>query len=401
MSVVARLAETSEEPVRRHLRVLQVGKFYPPHHGGIESHIRALSTELRRHVDVRVVVASEDRRDSVEILDAVEVKRIGTRFTLAGAPVCPGMAAEIRRSGADIVHLHLPNPAAVLAYLASGHRGTLVVSYHSDIVRQRLLGTFFDPFLQWALRRAAAIVVATPNYLDSSPTLSRHRDRCVVIPYGVLQSDYEVADNEVQALRRRFGDRIVLGVGRLVYYKGFEHIIDAMPSVDGHLLIVGDGPLRADLEARAVARGVADRVTFVGGVERTAPYYHAADVFVLASVARSEAFGIVQLEAMACGTPVVNTGLTSGVPFVSRDGETGITVPPGDPAALAIATNRLLDDARLRTAYGAAARERVLAEFDQGEMGERMLELYEQLISRTVATQRGPVALRPGVDCAL
>jgi rhamnosyl/mannosyltransferase len=311
------------------------------------------------------------------------------------------MVRGIRESGADIVHLHLPNPAAVLAYLASGHRGRLVVSYHSDVVRQRFLAAAFEPFLQWLLRRAEAIIVATPNYLDSSPALARHRDRCIVIPYGVSDTEFQATDAEVAALRQRYGDRIVLGVGRLVYYKGFEHIIDAMTEIEGHLLIVGDGPLRPELEARAVARGISDRVTFLGMVERTAPFYHVADVFVLASVARSEAFGIVQLEAMACGTPVVNTRLASGVPYVSRHGETGITVPPGDPVALAAAVNRILGDSALRHLYGSAARVRVRDVFDQDDMGERMLELYELVLSPAANGSRAPMPLRPGVDCAL
>jgi rhamnosyl/mannosyltransferase len=311
------------------------------------------------------------------------------------------MVRAISESGADIVHLHLPNPAAVLAYLASGHRGRLVVSYHSDVVRQRFLGAAFAPFLQWVLRRAEAIIVATPNYLDSSPALAPHRDRCCVIPYGISDADFEATDTEVDALRQKYGERIVLSVGRLVYYKGFEHIIDAMASVEGQLLIVGDGPLRPELEARARARGVADRVTFLGKVERTAPFYHAADVFVLASVARSEAFGIVQLEAMACGTPVVNTRLASGVPYVSRHEETGITVPPGDPVALARAVNHLLADADLRHSYGLAARERVREEFDQDYMGERMLDLYEQILAPISTGMRPSLTLRPGVDCAL
>src|SRR6185503_13936130 len=119
--------------------------------------------------------------------------------------------------------------------------------------------------------------------------------------------------------------------------KGFEYLVQAMEKVDGRLLIIGDGPLRESLMQQAKARGILDRVVFLGEISDISPYYHAADVFALASVARSEAFGIVQLEAMACGKPVVNTNLDSGVPFVSLHGETGLTVPPQDPDALAFA----------------------------------------------------------------
>jgi rhamnosyl/mannosyltransferase len=382
-------------------RVLQVGKYYAPYPGGIESHLQSLCEQLVGRVDLSVLVSNDGTDSVVETVNGVSVRRFGRSMTLAGAPICPGMIRAIAESDADIIHLHLPNPAAALAYLASGHRGRLVVSYHSDVVRQRFLGAAFAPFLQWVLRRAEAILVATPNYLHSSPALARHRDRCVVIPYGISDSDFKASDAEVDAIRKKYGGRIVLSVGRLVYYKGFEHVIDAMREIDGHLLIVGDGPLRQELEARARSQKVAGRITFLGKVERTAAFYHAADVFVLASVARSEAFGIVQLEAMACGTPVVNTRLESGVPYVSRHEETGITVPPGNAGALARAVNRILDDEVLRNAYGSAARNRVRDEFDQEHMGERMLELYELLLSAVPTDVRGAVALHPRVDCAL
>jgi rhamnosyl/mannosyltransferase len=161
------------------------------------------------------------------------------------------------------------------------------------------------------------------------------------------------------------------------------HLIDAMRSIDGHLLIVGEGHLREELEKQARAQQVSAKISFLGEVHNhdIVPYYHAADVFALASIARSEAFGIVQLEAMACGKPVVNTNLDSGVPCVSLAGQTGLTVPPGDSAALAGAINKLLDDAELRNAYGLAARARVEREFDQDVMLDRMVGLYSQLLS--------------------
>lgn len=372
----APLATSAGRPVR----VLQVGKFYPPHHGGIETHLKVLSEQLREHVELKVVVANGARNDVAETVERVEVERVGTALTLAGAPICPGMVRRIREADADIVHLHLPNPAAVLAYLASGHRGRLVVSYHSDVVRQRMLDTAFRPVLNFLLDRCDAIIAATPNYVRSSPVLARYRDRCRVIPYGIPVGAAPRPSAEADEVRARFGRPLVVSVGRLVYYKGFESLIEAMREVDGHLLIVGEGPLRGRLEAHARSCGVEDRVTLLGRVADAAPYYQAADVFVLASVARSEAFGIVQLEAMACGKPVVNTQLDSGVPYVSRDGETGLTVPPADPAALARAVNALLGDSGLRERYGTAARARVEEEFDQGVMVQRILQLYGDVL---------------------
>ena len=368
----------------RRLRVLQVGKYYPPYMGGIETHLEALSLELREHVDVRVAVANDGFRRTYEVRDGVPVTRVGTFFRLAHAPVCPGLLTEIHRAGADIVHIHLPHPVALLALSASRHRGPLVLTYHSDVVRQSGWARLFRPILQSALTRSAAIVATSARYVESSPVLSMHREKCRVIPYGIRLEDWQQPPRAaVSRLRAEFGERIVLAVGRLTYYKGFEFLVRAMRDIDGRLLVIGQGPYRETLERVARESGVDGRVMFLGEIQNQdiRPYYHAADVFVLPSVARSEAFGIVQLEAMACGTPVVNTMLPSGVPSVSVDGITGLTVPPADAGALSAAINALLANPDQRAAYGAAGRDRVEREFSVEVMAERVRALYDEVVS--------------------
>jgi glycosyltransferase involved in cell wall biosynthesis len=377
-------------PGARRLKVLQVGKFYPPHMGGIETHLEALCGQLAGACDLRVIVASENREASNEVLNGVRLSRVPTQLTFAATPLCPGMIGKIRQSGADIVHLHLPNPGAVLAYLASGHRGRLVITYHSDTVRQKVLGALFDPWLQAALRRAVAIVATSPDYLRTSASLAPHRDRCHVIPYGIALERFEHCDPDARdTLRRQFGERLIISVGRLVYYKGFEFLIRAMTEVRGKLLIIGGGPLEPKLRRMTAELGLQDKVVFAGEIqnENVIPYYHASDIFALASIARSEAFGIVQIEAMAAGIPVVNTRLDSGVPFVSLDGETGLTVPPEDPSALAAALNRLLDDPALRRSLGDRARLRARSEFSIEAMTARMLALYETVAHQQPSAQ--------------
>jgi len=358
-----------------------VGKFYPPHLGGIETHVQTLCMELREFVDLEVIVANGNGREERGLEDGVPVRRLATPASFLGAPLSLGMIRAIRRSPADIVHLHLPHPIAVLSYLASGHRGRLVVSYHSDVVRQRITGMAFTPILRRLMGKANAIVAASPNYVISSPILSRFRDRCHVIPYGIPSEKYARRDEAAIAeVRQRYGPRMVLSVGRLVSYKGFEYLVEAMRSVRGTLVVIGEGPLRRSLEERVAAAGLGNRVHLLGGVSDLLPFYQAADVFALASVARSEAFGIVQAEAMAAGTPVVNTALNSGVPFVSIGGVTGLTVEPKNPGAMAEALNRLLDDPSQRAEFGAAARERAVREFASDVMVRRMLGLYESVL---------------------
>jgi glycosyltransferase involved in cell wall biosynthesis len=368
--------------MQRRLRVLHVGKFYPPHRGGVESHVETLARELSADVDVQVLVSSDGRQTVRETVDGIPVTRIGTVAAFASASINPGMARAIREANADVVHFHHPNPTAVLSYLASGRRGPLVVTYHSDIIRQRAMGAAFGPVLHRFLRGAHAILASSPDYAASSPVLQKHAERVRIVPFGIRAGEFETADAEqVAAIRAQHGPRLVVGAGRLVYYKGFDYLVRSMADVDGRLVILGDGPLRAELRALAARMGVADRVDLPGSVPALAPWYHAADVFALPAVARSEAFGLVQLEAMAAGTPVVNTWLDSGVPFVSRDGETGITVPPADVDALAAALDRLLDDAPLRRRMGEAGRLRVHREFSLERMVARTLAVYRESVT--------------------
>lgn len=367
--------------LKKRLRVLHVGKYYPPFMGGMETHLQALCEKMSGRVDVKVVVANAARQTSKEVSEGVEVTRLATMFNFAAAPICPALPGEIYKTPADIVHIHVPNPTAILAFLASNHKGRLVVTYHSDTIRQRVLGRAFEPVLHRALRLSSAIIATSPNYIESSEVLSLHRSRCSVIPHGIELERFERLQAEkVAEIRSQYGPRIVLSVGRLIYYKGFDHLIRAMARVDGRLLIVGNGPLRSKLEEQARELGVGERIVFLGEVDDVTAYYQAADIFALASTARSEAFGIVQLEAMACGKPVVNTGLQSGVPFVSIDRQTGITVPPEDAYALAEAINLLFADDSLRLSYGAAARSRARQEFSLDKMVDRTIELYQEVM---------------------
>jgi rhamnosyl/mannosyltransferase len=361
--------------------VLHVGKYYPPYFGGIETHIHTLCAELLKFIDVRVLVANTERHDSEEVWGTVPVTRAGTVMRLAGAPVCLSMAQKIRASEADLVHIHMPNPTAALAYLVSGFNGPLVLSWHSDVVRQKVLKALFSPVERKLISHARAIIASSPDYLAYSPALYRHRARCHVIPYGIPVPTANGRDSvHIANIRRLYGRPLLLSVGRMVLYKGYRYLVRAMKQVQATLLLIGDGPERARLQQEVRAGGMGDKIRFLGAVEDTAPYYHSCDVFVLPSITRNEAFGIVQLEAMACGKPVVNTQLRSGVPFVSVNGFTGMTVPAADSDALAHAINVLLEDPARRSAYAIAAQERVMREFSLDNMVSQTLRLYQQIV---------------------
>jgi rhamnosyl/mannosyltransferase len=250
------------------------------------------------------------------------------------------------------------------------------VTYHSDIVRRELAMKGYAPLLRRFLTDADRIVTTSPNLLANSQYLSPFAQKCRVIP-PVIDADryrtYDGSDLELVDPTRP----TVLFVGRLSYYKGLPDLLEASRRLDAEVIIAGDGKQRARLEAKASTLDVTDRVRFLGYVsDRKLEYlYHNADVFVLPSTEPSEAFGIVQLEAMASGLPVVNTDLETGVPWVSQHGETGLTVPPGDADSLADAIEALLSDPERRARFGTNARNRIETTFDI----DRSLDAHERL----------------------
>lgn len=368
------------------MNVLQVSKYYYPTLGGIERVVQTLAEGLNRpERTMRVLAAASDGRGSLETIHGVRTRKVTTLGEVASTPLAPTFPARLALDGrdADILHYHLPNPLAVASHLLAGSDDARVVAtYHSDIVKQRTALTFYRPLLHRFLRRADRIVTTSPNLLEHSEHLGPYAGKTTVIPLSIDLEEYGEYEGPHFDLPTRPERPTLLFVGRLNYYKGVEYLVDAMAGVDADLLIVGDGDRRAELEARVRDRGLADRVSFLGKVEeqKLRYCYREADVFVLPSVEPSEAFGIVQLEAMASGTPVVNTDLPSGVPWVSLDGETGLTVPPRDADALRDALVRLVEDPALRETYGRNARRRVEENFTREERLERVAALYDELL---------------------
>ena len=378
------------------MRVLQLGKYYEPYVGGIETHLGLLADGLHaRGVNVEVLVHGEGVRTTRERVRGIPVTRVGAIGRLMSTEISPRLIGEIERKY-DLLHLHTPHPMGMAAYLAARKPPhALVVTHHSDVVRQVRLKRLLHPLFRGVLSRADAIVATSQRYLESSDELGPYKNKVNIIPYGIDLQQFSPALREspgAVALRQRYGDRLILSAGRLIYYKGFEVLIDAMQRIEGHLLLVGDGPLRAALGERVRRNGVQDRVTLIGPVPNSGmgSFYGAADVFVLPSIARSEAFGIVQIEALAAGLPVVNTSIDSGVPEVSVDELTGLTVQPNDSNALARAVMRVLDDPALASRFGTAGRKRAVDAFTAERMLQQTMALYSQVL--TAGAGRAPRA---------
>jgi len=368
------------------LRVLHVGKFYPPAPGGMEKMVQSLCEGERPGVDSHVLVANTSAHTVREAWRGVPVTRVASFGSIGSVGICPGFPFALAAASRDVTVLHEPNPVALVSDCVTLSRGPLVVWFHSEVVRpQWKYELMYRPFLRRVLSRASRIVVSSPRLAEYARELSDFRHKCVVIPFGLDTS--HLAETPAIAARaagiaREFPGPRVLFVGRLVPYKGVDVLIDAMAGVQATCLIVGDGPLRASLESHAASRGVSSRVRFLGGVSDAdlAAHLHACDLFVLPSVTRQETFGVVQLEAMACGRPVVSTDLETGVPWVNQHESTGLVVRPGDAAALAAALTRLSADPALRERFGAAGRARVASHFTVEAMTRATTALYQGIV---------------------
>lgn len=369
------------------MKILQINKFYYPVIGGIERVVQIISEGLRDKTDIRVLACQKEGRTVQETINDVPILKASSVGVAFSMPVSLSFFYWFNRmkKDSDILHLHMPFPLGDIALSLFGFKGKVVLWWHSDIVRQKRLMFFYKPFLKKVLRRADMIIAATQGHVDDSDYLPDYRDKCVIIPYGIPAA-LCVKSDDAQPSRLKSSDAPVsfLFVGRLVAYKGCEVLLDAFSKTTGtELVIIGEGPLEMGLKEQANRQGITERVQFWGSVNdaRLAQAFEQCDVFVLPSVQKSEAFGLVQAEAMACGKPVINTQLPGGVPYVSLDGVTGITVPPSEVAALARAMQTLADDPSLRAAYGKAARRRAREEFSMEVMLNRVFEQYEKLIA--------------------
>lgn len=387
------------------MRVLHLGKFYPPASGGMEVHVQTLAraqAALGARVEVLCINHAQGgdgvshefhgRSPTREEWDGtVRVTRVGRWASLLRMDVMPELPRALLQAlmrGVDIVHLHTPNPTMVLALDALPWLPPLVITHHSDIIRQKVAGALFRPFELVLYTRARRLLATSSAYVPGSPLLKRFRNKVRELPLGLELEPFLKPSPEALAAEARWreqaGTPLWLMVGRLVYYKGLFTALEALTRVPGQLMVVGVGPLEQEGKARARALGIEGRVTWAGYLppEELVGAYRAATALWFPSNARSEAYGLSQIEAMASGLPVINTAIPhSGVPWVSLSGQTGLTVPVGDAEALARATRRLLEEPGLAERLGQGARARAVEQFRHDVMAERSLSLYAEALS--------------------
>jgi glycosyltransferase involved in cell wall biosynthesis len=368
------------------LKILHAAKFYPPVRGGMETVVGDLCNGTAAEWEVRVVAANDRPRTVEERCGAVEVVRAAAFGSAHSVPLCPSLAMHLWRKPADCVVLHEPNPIAGSALFLHMPGRRLVVWHHSDLLRPWWAPYTYGLVQRALYRRAECVIVSSPN-LAASSSLVQWARRVVVIPFGIQIERYRRLDGKqrsiVNALRAATTGPRALFVGRFVYYKGVDVLLEAMARCAGTLLLVGDGPLEPALRQRAIGLGIQDRVVFAGRVsdEDLPAYYQASDVFVLPSIARTETFGVVQVEAMAAGLPVVSTNLPTGVPWVNQHGVSGLVVPPEDAGQLAGAIGSLLENPELRGRLGRNAAARASDLFSR----DRMIAAFRDVVDRAVS----------------
>lgn len=370
------------------LKVLQHVKYFHTTHGGMERVVEELVPALNAFPDLEVDVLCQgsDRREYV-LPGRGRVFQARTDVTMSNAALS-WQDLRIWQQIApryDLVHVHAPWPQSDINLLLSRYRGAVVVHWHRDIVRQRMLYAGYRVLERWLLGRADRICVTSPKLLAESTALAGFRHKAVAIPIGIGEAVRRIGRDDVEALRARHGGRrLVFALGRLVPYKGFEHLVRSATRLaeGGLILIAGDGPLRRDLESEIERLGVRDRVRLLGRLtgDEVELHMHACDVFCLPSIDRSEAFGIVLIEAMRASRPLVTSRiLGSGIDWVNEDGATGLTVEPGDATALAVALNRLLGDPELARRLGETGRRRYESLFSARRMASLVREMYQSL----------------------
>ena len=373
------------------LHCLQLTKFYPPVAGGIETAVRDIADGLSARDWKVAILCAHIERKTVHDGEAIPVTRVASWGQVASTSMTPSLIPWLRRlqGEQDVIHVHLPNPMANLALWLTKPKARLVVHWHSDIVKQKRMLKLYAPLQNWLLGRAQAIIATSPPYAESSPWLQAFKEKVHFVPLCVrdLRTSQDPARRQARAAEIRAehgGRKIVFALGRMTYYKGFDVLVDAAATLDDDVVVLigGDGELLPELRAKAQAAGIEGRVRFLGRVENDdlPAYYEAADLFCLPSLMRSEAFGLVMLEAMSCGKPVVATNIAgSGVPWVNVDGETGLNAQPGNASSLAHAIRRLLDDPALARRFGEGGRKRFEDHFTTEKMTDALVRVYARI----------------------
>lgn len=368
------------------MKILHLGKLCPPNEGGIE----VFTYDMLEYLNSKGIKADllcfgdKTRKLNYKGFDYFECKM---NINLNSAPLSYDFIKTFKKieKEYDIIHLHSPNPLAEMLSLFTDKK--VIIHWHSDIVKQKISYNFYKPIQQKVLKKAHKIICTSPQYLETSKQLKNFKEKVAIIPLA-LNLDRLKASNEKEknSLKEKIGNKkIVLSIGRLIYYKGFEYLIKAGKYMkdDVAIVIVGGGPLYEKLKDTVKTLNFENKVYLLGRVDNINinSVIKDSDLFCLPSVERSESFGLVLVEALYFGKPLITTNIEgSGMNYVNQDEVTGFVVPPKNPKALADAINKILYDNNLYERFSKNALER-FKEFDISSIGDKIIKIYEEEIN--------------------
>ncbi|WP_444941387.1 glycosyltransferase [Microbulbifer sp. ZKSA004] len=362
--------------------------FYPESWGGVEHVV----LEIAANVPCSEVLTLSKNPGVYSVgKGKVAVRACKRWFSIVSCCVGLGFLLALKRHRAKLLHFHFPWPFGDVAYILAGHSRPLVITYHSDVVRQRFLGILYRPLMRNFLRRADRIVATSKNYADSSDVLGDFQDKVEVIPIGISESDYPVLPpGALRSYESRFGRDFMLFVGVLRYYKGLEFLIRAAAQQPYKVIVAGKGPESSRLKQLANELG-ADNVIFLGYVsdEEKMALLKLCRAVVFPSHLRSEAFGVSLVEGLMSGKPLISCEIGTGTSFVNCDGETGLVVEPANYLALRGAMDDLWKQKSMALAMGKAGRLRFESLFTAKKMASAYKKLYTEVLHSRDSTNNG------------
>jgi len=367
------------------MKVLHLGKFCPPNEGGIEVFSFDLLEALnKKGIKADLLCFGESTKE--DIYNNFKYFACKMNIKLNSAPLSYDFVKTFQKiaNDYDIIHIHSPNPLAEVLSLFTDKK--TIIHWHSDIVKQKVIYQFYKPVQKKVLQKAKKIIVTSPQYLNTSDQLKNYKDKAVIIPLGLNTKRLEIKDKnieEFEKIKNKINNKkIVLAVGRLVEYKGFEYLVEASRFLkdDIIVLIAGGGPLYDRLQNKINDLSLSNKVLLLGRINDVSIFMKSSDLFCLPSISRNEAFGLVLVEALYFGKPLVTTNVEgSGMNYVNIHNETGLVVSPKDPKALAKTINMILSDKNLYSQFSKNAKER-FKEFEINSIADRLINLYQEVL---------------------
>ncbi|HIF9056733.1 TPA: glycosyltransferase [Photobacterium damselae] len=375
------------------MRILQLSKFYKPYSGGLETVVADISEGVSNNHEVTVLATDNSDQKTSEKINEVNILRSKEWFSFASVSFAPKYIINYlnKVKEMDIIHVHLPNPLAnfsiFLGWFLFYKPKKIVVHWHSDIIKQKTILKYYKPFQNWLLKKSDIIIVTSSNYLEYSEQLEGFKHKCQVIPIGIHSIEKNVKPKLVESIRQKYlkdnEDILIFSLGRHIYYKGFEYLLESMIDIDHVKLIIGgSGPDTQKYKNYLNRYNLNEKVFFIGRVseDELPSFYAAADIFCFPSIEKSEAFGVVQLESMSVGTPIISTNIKgSGVPWVNKDKISGIICEPKSSSSLNQALYLLKNNPSLRKSLATGAKDRYLSSFTADSMNKKILDVYKSI----------------------